>query len=482
MPLWYMGPIPTETTSPVDINYVNSLASQSLSDSAVKAEILSRVSSSNYASVSDAASIINNTVADQQFARSTDLSTLSSTKINVVPAGQKSVANGLVALGSSGKVDRGKISGVVPTQRYAQMYWTPSSYNQLSSVAATEQTICPITVTSSFSAYKVFVTGTVNAKVSLDNGQYPVINVRAVPSGTTTYTSTTGPIVATGYGLAENYRGGALTVLSTSALQSTAGYTQTSTLPSSSYSYMIPAWCDKIDVALVGGGGGGINGGLSTGNGGGPGSWLTTTLTKGANLSAGAIALTGVIGQGAGPGSANIFATETYGGATTCVVPGSSSSYSASGGGTGLQTVPNLFGGGTTKGGGGGGRVVDPPYYGSSSLSVLYNGITYMGGGSSTAYGAPGNVPGGGGAGGKASLSGTLGGRGGDGAAFFYAYINDDNPYAQISVVPTTMDAQPTITTPSVTLYVNLVCSSGSGSQVSTDSFNPQVSVMVVPA
>ena len=118
-------------------------------------------------------------------------------------------------------------------------------------------------------------------------------------------------------------------------------------------------------------------------------------------------------------------------------------------------------------------------YQGVGPGNTTYGGITYLGGTTVTAYGTAGNTPGGGGSGGKAALGGSAGGYGADGAAFFYAYINDDNNYSQITVLPAPMSTQASLTAPT-TLYVNVLCS-GTG-QLSTDSFNPQISVMVVPS
>ena len=226
-------------------------------------------------------------------------------------------------------------------------------------------------------------------------------------------------------------------------------------LSSPAYNYSIPSWCNKIDVTLIGGGGGGLDGiAISNGLGGNPGSWSSTTLTRGGNLSSGALALTGNIGLGASPG------TSGSGGSTTCVVPGGST-LSVGGGGSGAHTS------GFNN------------YQGVGPGNTTYGGITYLGGTTVTAYGTAGNTPGGGGSGGKAALGGSAGGYGADGAAFFYAYINDDNNYSQITVLPAPMSTQASLTAPT-TLYVNVLCS-GTG-QLSTDSFNPQISVMVVPS
>lgn len=447
MPLWYFGAPPTEPTSPATVDYVNSLATQSLTPDAVKQEIKSRFLSGSYAKTSDATSIINSTATDQAFARQNDLNTLLSTKIASLSSGQKSRANGPVALDSTGKIDASLISGVVSTQRKAQMYWTPTTYTQRTTT--TEQTICTISVSSSFSRYKVFVTGSVSAKTSVD-GEWPVINVRAG-------NATSGQIVAVGRGVGENYKGGALSVYSTSVVTLGGGYLQPSVLSDAKYTYPIPPWCDKIDVVMVGGGGGGVDSAIASGNGGEPGSWYTATLTRGSSeLPTGTLYLSGSIGQGASRIAA--FSGSPGGTPTTCVTP--NGVLSAGGGGTGQHNSL-------------------PAYYADGPGDKSYGGITYLGGPGVTSSGAAGNAPGGAGAGGKFAVTPiNRGGDGADGAAFFYAYIQDDNNYGQISVIPTPMGSQTVLTAPT-TLYVNIV-RSGSASYVTTDYLNPQAQVSAV--
>jgi hypothetical protein len=441
MPLWYLGATPSEDTSIATVDYVNSLASLSLSAELVKTRIKDRFGLANYASNTWADSVINSTTAGQALARTSDLSAATLSKIPVLGNGVLSRALGPVALDSSGMVNPSLIS-TASGQTFPKMYWSPSTYPVLSGIT-TETNITTVTINPSVTSYRVFVTGTINAGTSMD-GQFPQVLVRANATGQGTATS--GIVVAKGYGMGENYKGGVLT----------------NYFAAGSYTYEIPSWANKIDVVLLGAGGGGIDGGFVVGEGGGPGEFAAVTLVRGGSgsngLSPGVFNLTGVVGAGGARG--DIF-SRPYGGSTTCVIPNVALG-EARGGQAGTAerspTDPNVANG-------------------ASPAPYPFGGYTYTGGAAASTY-APGNPPGGGGGGGKTN---NPPGVGAPGAAFFYAYTNDDNPYSQVGIIPVSFDSQNTPLTGSTTLYINLVRSGSSGT-VKTTSLNPQISVMVVPA
>jgi hypothetical protein len=433
MPLWYLGASPSEDTSLATVGYVNSLATQSLSDADVRQKIKDRFSLITYATAPWAEGVINSTLTGQAFARETDLASAFVNKIPVLGA-LKSRADGPVALDSSGMVDPSLITKA-STQTFPRLHWSPSSYPVLSNVTA-ETNLCTFTVNPSLANYRVFVTGTINAKITADE-QYPVIRVRA-------NNVTSGSIVATGYGLGESHGGGIVTTYSTPG----------------SHTYSIPGWATRIDVVVIGGGGGGINASISTGFGGGAGLWQGRTIIR-SQLPTNTITLPITVGSGASSANFSIFPSAYgFGGNTVCAVPGtgaSSGTLTGEGGKTGNNQV-----------------TIGATLVGSGAQDFSFGKNTYTGSLNQNSPGARGNAPGGGGAGGSSGP----GGSGGDGAAFFYAYVDDDTNYGQINVIPAPVSPVLTGTT---TLYVNLLRSSTSAS-ITTSSLNPQISVMVVPA
>lgn len=438
MPLWYVGATPSLSTDVVSNNYISSLVSNSLSSTQINDRITAGFSILPYAlntwvdsqiNKRDANGNLDSTaLATRQFVDQGVLSKILTTSVGT--------ANGPVALDSSQRVPKDRIN-VASTQRWPLAFWSPDSYPTVSA-ASTETTIRTINVSPGLSRYKLFVTGTINGKISVD-GSYPLIQVRVG--------SATGQVIAVGNGLAESYKGG----------------DQSAIITAGPYSYNIPTWCDKIDVVLIGGGGGGFNGaGLGfNGGGGGAGSWTGVTLTRGANLPTSTTTLTGVVGAGANNANLN---TGSPGGTTTCIATGYPSTISAVGGKTGERQ------GSTTQGEG--------------AADYSYGGWTYRGSEPtalpSVVPSRSGNAPGGGGQGGLGgALSGNPGGDGAAGAAYFYAYTTDDINYGQMSVLPQNLDTQTVLTAPT-TLYVT-VTRSGTGS-VTTSSLNPKISVMAVPA
>jgi hypothetical protein len=454
MPLWYLGPDPTENNSVATVDYVKSLASLSLSESSVKDTIKGVFASKNYATYYWADQIINSPVAGQAFARATELDAAVQGKIPILGNDDKgkpllSTANGPLALDSRGKITASLIS-TPSTQTVPQSYWGSQTYVTATKVSS-ERTIASVYVQPSVSKYYLLVTGTINAGTSL-TGSYPQIVVRAG-------NSTSGPVVANGYGVGEFYGGG----------QMTAYY------EAKSYSYPIPTWADKIDIALLAGGGGGVNGAALMGEGGTCGGWVFRTVTK-SQLN-GLYALNGVVGAGGLTANSLGFATRPTGEATTCQVPN-------------VEAIETKDLGGKAGGFGTADAAALglPQGTGQATISRAFNGNVYPpipSGVSPPAPAAPektGNPPGGGGGGGKGSDTPTTkgtAGRGAPGAAYFYAYLNDDHPYSQVSIVPCPYSGGP-FSGP-ITLYAN-VLRNGTAGTVDVTSVSPQIAVMVVPA
>jgi len=150
----------------------------------------------------------------------------------------------------------------------------------------------------------------------------------------------------------------------------------------SSGGLFIPAWVNRIDVIAFGGGGGGHQGGSwgIAGNGGNAGvqavvSWYRTTHFSGEPTAS----IT--VGNG-GAGGGGFSANGNPGSATTITIPGHT--LTAPGGAGGYDVN---FGGGNS--------------YGRAAGNIVYNGITYVGGGQQNTQGGAGAYPGGGGAGGN---------------------------------------------------------------------------------
>jgi len=141
----------------------------------------------------------------------------------------------------------------------------------------------------------------------------------------------------------------------------------------------IPTWVNFIDVAAVGSGGGGHQGGSIGigGEGGAAGDWATTTWERGTHFTGGSITIT--IGAG---GSAGVGGNGGNGGDVTASVPG----FTVTGtGGVGANSFD----------------LIGSQHTGESPGNITYNSQTYVGGGQQNNYGATGAAPGGGGAGGN---------------------------------------------------------------------------------
>jgi hypothetical protein len=186
---------------------------------------------------------------------------------------------------------------------------------------------------------------------------------------------------------------------------------QTSYTTPGGYTYTIPAWCNKIDVVLIGGGAGGGGGGagFNNGTGGGKGTWNGVTLTRGSSITWGTTTLNATVGA-AGLSALALTRAQTAGGASTCPTA------SLTGAGGAVNAVPAVAG--------------QVGSAGQTVASYTFNGRTYGGAAGGTAgRGSPyiaagsGGAPGaGGGGGGGVAIGATDGGQGGQGAVYFYAY------------------------------------------------------------
>ncbi|AYR01194.1 minor tail protein [Mycobacterium phage Oscar] len=181
---------------------------------------------------------------------------------------------------------------------------------------------------------------------------------------------------------------------SSSTASAAAGFpampaTRTNYLTAGAFTYTIPWWAYWIDVLVLGGGQGGINGSFGNGSGGAAGKWSVATLRRGVDIPWTVTTITGTVGPGGG-----------------------------SNGGNGTATTATYTGGPVLTGAGGSGGTDIFNVVGRSPGNQVIAGETYVGGAESPNLGAAGNAPGGGGAAG--GFFGA-GGGGGLGAAFIRA-------------------------------------------------------------
>jgi hypothetical protein len=176
-------------------------------------------------------------------------------------------------------------------------------------------------------------------------------------------------------------------------------------LVNGTYTYTIPNWLkygDKIDVAGLGGAGGGESSAFfATGQGAVAAQWVTQTLIYGIDIPTSTTTLTVTVGSG-GSGGSGVAVPGGDGGDSTVT-------------GTGVATITAP---------GGPGAISGPQTVGKGPGSKTFNGVTYPGGGN-VGTGAPGAAPGGGGGGGGAY---GAGGHGADGAVWIAAYQAGTNP------------------------------------------------------
>lgn len=183
-----------------------------------------------------------------------------------------------------------------------------------------------------------------------------------------------------------------------------------------SYTYTIPSWAYKIDVILLGGGAGGRSGGagFNNGEGGGAGSWVATTLTRGVNIPFSTTTITGSVAT-AGAGGTNLGAAPTSGGSSTATATGMAS----------LTAIGGVIDASTTQSG------IAPG-------NTTYNSQTYTGGTAGVRGAGNATAPGAGGAGGDGVFVGySTGGAGSAGRVWFYAYAQYADASLAVTNTPT---------------------------------------------
>jgi len=186
-------------------------------------------------------------------------------------------------------------------------------------------------------------------------------------------------------------------------------FTQRFSFPGS-FSYFIPRWAERLDVILVGDGGGGESGGLLiTGSGGSASSFTTKTLIRGVDIPYATNYLAGVVGAGGAGGSG-------FQGAGRALNDG----FGGANGETGQASTVVGSGMTTLNSAGGTAGILQPTVQGAALADLVFNGKTYPGAQVENLPGNRGNHPGGGGAGGWAGTG--AGGAGGDGQIWIRAY------------------------------------------------------------
>ena len=170
----------------VDEDYISTLIAANMSQGAVNTLVATNLLP--YASVAYANTAMSG-LATPAYVISVDA--------NYIPLSTIGQPNGPIALGAGGRVSPGVIT-TANTQRWPSPFWTPATYASgplTSSSTATQ--LFTLSQPNPGYTYKLMVTGMVDTSVDTDNGEYPQVLVRQG--------STTGPIVASGYGIAESY-------------------------------------------------------------------------------------------------------------------------------------------------------------------------------------------------------------------------------------------------------------------------------------
>jgi len=407
----YAGPTPTQSQDLVNNAYLQSLLAENLPQDQVDTLITAGFAAYATRSYVDTQDALN---ATRGFIDAGD-----STRLHLSQVG---TASGPVALNASGKIGVANLANIASTQRWPAPFFSPVSYNQatVSNATSTETTIYSATVADPGFAYKLAVIGTVDVTTTID-GEYPVVRVRIG--------STTGAIVAGGYGSSEHY------VFSSSGVYLTPG----------AFSYSITT--SPFDVVILGAGAGGQAGGeLTNGESGNAGHWAGITLTVGGNLPAGTTTINGTVGA-AGAGGSTEGAAGAAGGNTTL--------------------TPDVWAGLTATGGSGHGGAQTPGNF-------TFNSKTYN----------PGTAGQGGGGGGW-GLFGLFWGRGGPGqpgGAWFSNTVptGDPNNHSTATILPVAYAAQ-SVLTGATTLVVTLV-RSGTTSTAAASTLEPALHIVPIPA
>jgi hypothetical protein len=435
--LRYVGVPPAADADLATTAYVQSIKSADLDSGAVDTRINSGLSSYPTVAYAD--------TRDALLATTAYVNTQDNLRIKLA---QKDQINGVAALDATGKIDPNRINGG-NTQNYVRGPWSPAAFHSAQVITAdTLLYSCP--VGDPGYPYKLIIFGQIEASaISAGVDEYPIVNIRQG-------NATTGPIIATGSGITENFWD----------LQSQM-WGDSSVNPST---YTIPPWADRVDVVCLGAGGGGGGGDTGfgfTGEGGVAGDFTWATLTKGFSYAPGAslsinVGVAGVRGGLGSGGHAGGDSTVSYANFTT----GTTSTITGDGGRGGAKGNDNNNSGTP-------GRAV--------GVQIL-NGHSYTGGGSAGTA-VDGHPPGGGGGPG---VGGTLGGGapgriGSDGAVWVFAYgYPANNQGCAVPIMPIALAAQAALTG-ATTLYVR-ANRSGAGSSIHLPAEQAGLFVLAVPA
>jgi hypothetical protein len=173
--------------------------------------------------------------------------------------------------------------------------------------------------------------------------------------------------------------------------------------------FPIPSWANVVQIAAVGGGGAGRQGGTYgiSGEGGENGDWNTIEWTRGTHFDAASAPSLAIVipakAQGGGD-SGTSGGVGNNGGSVTVTLPATTGHSSATLTATGGEGGDALNAGGSDK-------------QGQSPGNQVLDGVTYVGGAAQNTFGGAGADAGGGGAGGN-YVSFQLGGKGGLGRAW----------------------------------------------------------------
>lgn len=430
MTLPYVGVPPANPNDLVDVAYVESLSALDMPQSTVTSMITTGL-----------APYVTQTYVNQQAALNATKAYIDAADAQLLQFTSINVPDGAAGLDITGRIPA-EIASLQSTQRFPDPLFSPSAYNTtLTSATTTEVQLYPISVAYPGYAYKLFITGTVDVATSTD-GTASVIHVHQG--------STTGPLVAAGMGMGENYVGGIITQ-----------FLYNTTTESGAFSFNAPSYATQVDViALSGGGGGGGNfttgtaGGATTVNSGEGGN--TLTAAGGAGGAEGITSETGAEGGLPSP------ITLTYDG-----VP-----YE------GAQTAVAYQQVGTGVGCGGGGGYLDG-FYGKGGSGGQWKTATWTISPGELIYGTIGA----GGAAATGDLSGTPA-AGAAGTVWINVAGASRIPHGPVTVLSTPFNGQAALTT-ATTLYVSLI-SSGSATVYANGTQSspapPSLCVTPIPA
>lgn len=181
--LKYVGPTAQSSRDLVNGSYVTNLLATNLSQATVNSLISTALSP--YAT---------RTYVDQQDALNANKTYVDNGDSTRLHLSQRNVPNGVAGLDATDRIDPARLPDI-STQRFPSPYWSPAAYNATTVNTITEGALYTCAIADPGYTYKLLIFGVAHTTIASDTGEYPVINVRLG--------STTGPIIASGYGLAE---------------------------------------------------------------------------------------------------------------------------------------------------------------------------------------------------------------------------------------------------------------------------------------